>query len=157
MITSNLEELIVPLRIQLGDITTPPTYTDDLLHVILREAVEALMYRWHDRYYVTVEGVVTRSTLVAFDFSSPPVIQGKDKRPIVLQASVMIKTGAKFTNSGSAVNWRDEEISYSNIESAKQRSSTLNDDIKELESLLPAKRLARPQSGRMPGWNRDWE
>lgn len=155
--TSNLEELIAPLRIQLGDLTATPTYSDETLHLVLRNAVEALMWRWYDKYYLTTEGVVARNPNITWEWSSPPVIQHKDRRPIVLQASIMIKTGAKFSESGNVASWRDDEISYSNIEAARQRSSTLDDDIKELEGLLPAKRLARPQSGRLGGWQKDWE
>jgi len=155
--TSNLEELISPLRFQIGDTDATPTYSDETLHNILRNAVSALMRRWSDRYFVDVEGVVHRNTNETFEWSSPPVIQYKDIRAIVLQASIVIKSGKKFSESGNVANWRDEEISYSNIEGARQRSSTLNDDIAELENLLPSKKLARPLYGRQYGWNKDYE
>lgn len=155
--TSNLEELIFPLRIQIGDTSAIPTYDDEFLHGVLRVAVAALMRRWDDRYYVDNDGVVHRDTNTTFDWSSPPVIQHKDRRPIVLQASIMMKSGTKFSTSGDVASWRDEEISYSNIESARQRSSTLQDDINELENLLPGKKLARPLYGRLYGETKDWE
>jgi hypothetical protein len=66
-------------------------------------------------------------------------------------ASIMIKGGSKFYESGNAVSWRDDEISYSNIESARQRASTLEDDKRELESLLP-KKLARSKYGQLYGY-----
>jgi hypothetical protein len=69
----------------------------------------------------------------------------------------MVKGGKKFTESGNAISWRDDEISYSGIESARQRSSTLEDDKAELESLLPAKKLARAKMGRLYGWSKDWD
>lgn len=156
--TSNLEELILPLRVQIGDNDPTPTYSDEFLHMVLREAVAALMRRWNDQYYVDNDGVVHRNPEAGtFAWSSPPVIQHKDRRPIVLQASMMIKGGTKFSTSGDVASWRDEEISYSNIESARQRSSTLEDDMRELELILPGKKLARPQVGRLYGQTKDWE
>lgn len=154
---SNLEELILPLRVQIGDTDLTPTYSDEHLHMVLREAVASLMYRWSDKYYVDNEGVVNRNPDMTFDWSSPPVVQHKDRRAIVLQSSIMIKSGKKFSESGDAVSWRDEEISYSSIEAARQRSSTLDDDITELENLLPGKKLARPLYGRLYGHIKDWE
>lgn len=155
---SNLEALLTPLRIQLGDTGTTPTYSDEVLHSVLGVSLSALMPRWNDRYYMDQDGVAHRNPYGEFDFSTPPEIQSKDWRAIVLQASIMIKSGAKFAASGNAVSWRDEEISYSNIESARQRSSTLNDDIKELDLLFPVK-LARAKSGRLYGFgqNKDWD
>ena len=150
--TSNLEELIAPLRVQIGD-TDSTDYTDEILHLILRNAIAALMRRWNDRYYVDNDGVVHRNPNETFDWSSPPVIEHRDRRPVVLQASIMIKSGKKFSESGDAVSWRDEEVAYSNIESARQRSSTLADDVAELNALLPEKKLARSVYGRLYGWN----
>jgi hypothetical protein len=155
--TSNLEELILPLRIQIGDNIAVPVLSDETLHAILRMAVADLMRRWSDKYYLDNDGVVHRNPNITFDWSSPPVVQHKDRRPIVLQASIAIKSGAKFANSGNAVSWRDEEISYSSIEAARQRSSTLADDIAELENLLPGKKLAQPLYGRLYGHAKDWE
>jgi len=153
---SNLEELIGPLRVQIGDIGPVPTYSDETLHLVLRYATSALMVKWRDKYFVDVEGVVHRNSNETFDFSSPPEIQSKDWRAIVLQASIMIKSGTKFSESGNVASWRDEEIAYSNIESARQRSSTLDDDVAELNRLFPTK-LARTGYGKLYGWTKDWE
>ena len=155
--TSNLEELILPLRIQIGDNIAVPTFSDETLHAILRSAVADLMRRWNDRYYICNDGVVYRNPNISFEWSSPPEIQHKDRRAIILQASISIKSGVKFSESGSVASWRDEEIYYSNVEAARQRSSTLTDDIDELEKLLPAKKLARPLYGRLYGESKDWE
>ena len=154
--TSNLEELIAPLRIQIGDLATTPTYSDETLHMVLRNAVTALMRRWNDRYYVDVDGVVHRNSGIEFIWSSPPVIQSGDTRPIIVQASIMIKTGKKFSEAGNAVSWKDDEISYSNREAALQTSSSLKDDIDELNTLLPVK-LAGTKYGRLLGWDKDWD
>lgn len=155
--SSNIEDLILPLRVQIGDTDGVPTFSDEKLHIILLESVASLMNRWGDKYYITNDGVVRRNPNVDFKWSSPPEIQHKDRRPIVLQASILMKSGLKFSESGSVASWRDEEISYSNIESARQRSSTLDDDLKELESILPSKKLARPVYGRLVGWKENYD
>lgn len=153
MIKSNLEELITPLRIQIGDtVKASEVYEDDILHEILRHAVNALMPRWSNKYYIDNDGVATRNDLWTYKFSSPPEVQRSDHRVIVLQASIMIKSGTQFSSSGDAVSWRDEEFSYSNIESAKQKSSALKNDVDELEGLLPKKKLAQPVYGRLHGY-----
>ncbi len=153
---SNLEELILPLRIQIGDTSATPTYSDETLHLTLKSSVSALMRRWNDKYYIDSDGVAHRNPYETFAFSSPPVIQYRDHRPIILQASIMIKGGMKYSESGNAVNWKDEEISYSNVEAARQRSSTLQDDVTELNALLPVK-LAGVSYGRLYGWKHEWE
>lgn len=158
--TSNLEELIFSLRVQIGDTGTTPTYSDEELHAFLREAVLALMSRWSDKYYLDSDGVVTRNPDVTFKWSSPPVIQQSDRRAIVLQSSIMIKGGKKFSESGNVQSWRDEEISYSNIEAARQLSSTVEEDRLELDSILPKpqKKLARPIMDRLyGGLVREWD
>ena len=154
--SSNIEDLILPLRVQIGDTDGLPTFSDEKLHIVLLESVASLMNRWGDKYYITNDGVVKRNNNINFTWSSPPEIQHKDRRPIVLQASILIKSGTKFSESGNTVSWRDEEISYSNIESAKQRSSTLDDDVKELEAILPSKKLAKPVYGRLYGWKENY-
>ena len=154
---SNLEDLIFPLRMQIGDTEKPYSLSDSYLHGVLLEGIYALMSRWNDKYYATNDGVVLRNPNTDFEWSSPPEIQQKDRRPIVLQASILIKSGVKFSESGSVASWKDEEISYSNIESAKQRSSTLEDDMKELEAILPSKKLARPKYGRLFGWKENYD
>jgi hypothetical protein len=154
--TSNIEELIIPLRIQIGDITATPTYSDETLHEILKYAVSGLMRRWNNRYYINNDGVVVRNTTCSFEFSSPPVIQRGDERPIILMASITMKSGRKFSTSGDVVSWRDDEISLSTIESGRQLSSSLMDDILELNNLLPPKRLARALYGPLPGWTQEF-
>jgi len=151
---SGLEDIIEPLRIHLGDTGPTYSYTDELLHGALRSSVNALMNRWYRKYFVDNDGVVQRNPTASYDFSNPPVIQRQDERAIVLQASIMIKGGQKFSNVDNAISWKDDEISYSAIEAAKQRSSTLADDQSELDIILPArKKLARPVSERLYGWN----
>lgn len=161
METTTLTYLIPQLRRQLNDYTSPYTYTDDTLSGFLLDAVKSLGNRWNNRYRVasvnSVNNLVIRNDdTYLFVFSEPPVIQYQDERAVVLQASVFIKSSTKWSESGSAVSWKDEEISYSSIEAAKQRSSTLQDDIEELNKLFPMK-LAKTKMGRLLGWGKDWE
>lgn len=155
--SSNLEILIDALRLQIGDTGVTMTYSDESLHSTLKYAVNALMRRWQNRYYLDSENVVQRNTINCyFDFASPPVIQRQDERAIVLMGAIIIKGGKKFSTASDVVSWKDDEVAYSNIESSRQTASSLSDDIKELELLLPSKRLARSISGRLEGYAREY-
>jgi hypothetical protein len=159
--TTTLAYLIPQLRRHISDFTAPYSFDDTLLSGLLFDAIKALGRRWNNRYRVaTVDSVpdlVVRSDdSTMFTFSAPPVIQYQDERAVVLQASIILKSSTKWSESGSAVTWRDEEISYSNLESARQRSSTLQDDIGELNGMFPVK-LARAKYGRLYGWTQDWD
>ncbi len=157
--TTTLAYLIPQLRRHLSDYTEPYTYGDATLSGFLFDSIKALGHRWNNKYFVAIVGgvsdLIIRNTSNAFEFSEPPVIQGQDERAIILQASVVIKSSTKWSESGSAVSWKDDEIAYSNIQSAKQRSSTLDDDTRELNELFPVK-LAQTKSGRLYGWTRDY-
>ena len=158
--TTTLAYLIPQFRRHLSDYTIPYTYDDATLSGFLFDSIKALGHRWNNKYFVatvdSISDLIIRNTNNTFEFSEPPVIQSQDERAIILQASVIIKSSTKWSESGSAVNWRDEEIAYSNVQSARQRSSTLDDDIKELNELFPVK-LAQTQYGRLYGWTRDWK
>jgi len=161
METTTLAYLIPQLRRHISDYDTPYTYTDATLSGFLFDAVKALGNRWHNKYRVaTVDGVedliIRSGDEEIFEFSEPPVIQYQDERALVLQASIILKSSTKWNESGNAVTWRDEEISYSNVQSARQRSSTLQDDIDELNALFPIK-LAKPKYGRLYGWKHEWD
>ena len=158
---TTLAYLIPQFRRQLSDYTVPYDYSSAVLSGFLLDSIKALGHRWNNKYFVaTVAGVsdliIRNENSYLFDFSEPPVIQSQDERAIILQGSIMIKSTTKWSESGSAVNWRDEEISYSNVQSARQRSSTLDDDIRELNELFPVK-LAQSKYGRQYGWTRDWK
>ncbi len=160
MEVTTLAYLIPQFRRHLSDYTLPYTYDDTVLSGFLFDAIKALGHRWNNKYFVATVGgvsdlIVRNENSNLFDFSEPPVIQSQDERAIVLQASVVIKSSTKWSESGSAVTWKDEEISYSNIQSAKQRSSTLDDDVRELNELFPVK-LAQAKYGRLYGYTKDY-
>ena len=151
MKVSNLEYLVDFLRVHIGDTGGSPTYSDETLHNTLRYAVMSLAARWHSKYYLTSDGVVIRNPTEIFDFSSPPVIQVPDTRPIILMASIIIKGGNKNSQAGNTISFRDDEISYSNLEASRQTSSSLQDDINELNNLF-GKKLARAFYDSLVGW-----
>jgi hypothetical protein len=153
---SNVEELLDPLRTHLGDTGTSPTYSDETLHRVLIDAVAAIGPRWRNKYYLS-DGAVERNTVnCTFEFTSPPVIQKVDERPIVLMASIMIKSGAVYTGAGDSVSWKDEEFSYSNESGQREKTASLQRDIDELNGFFPSK-LAGPLYSRLKGWKKEWE
>jgi hypothetical protein len=121
---SNLELLVEPLKHHLGDVDT---YSDDFLHGVLIDSVFLLSRRWNSKYFVDNEGVVRRNNYCYFGFDVPPMIQYSDHRPIVLMASIIIKSGKKFSEFSFI------DVSYSNM------VPSLQDDINELNALLPPK------------------
>jgi hypothetical protein len=154
---SNLEYLIDFLRLHIGD-TGVAVYSDETLHNALRYAVSSLASRWNTKYFIDIDGVVHRNTdTTMFDLSSPPIVQATDYRPIVLMASIIIKGGKKFSESGNAVSWRDDEVVWDGKTVASQITGTLQDDINELDSILGVgKRLARPIHGHLYGYSTEW-
>lgn len=161
METTTLAYLLPQMRRHIADYSEPYAYSDTLLSGLLFDAIKALGRRWNNRYRVaTVVGipdlVIRCDDYTMFEFSEPPVIQYQDERAVVLQASIMLKSSTKWSESGSAVSWRDDEIAYSNLESARQRSSTLQDDINELNSIFPVK-LARGKYASLAKWAQQWD
>jgi len=135
-VATSLDYLIGDLRVHLGDITLPYEYADGLLRHALVMACKTLMHKWRNKYVINASYVVARSTTVPFAIASPPIIQYSDERAFILQASIIIKS-ANITNTvGSIGSWRDDEIAYSNIASAKVRDTSLDNDIAELELWL---------------------
>jgi len=142
--STDLEELIPMLRIKLGDTDlVSPRYLDSWLFSALQAGMTALMRWWDSKYSVDDDGVVTRSTdYIDWEFTSPPVIQTKDEWIIILMSSFIIKTGQLENLSWDLSNWKDSELQFSNLESGRQKDSSLKRDIEELEKYLkpPIKR-----------------
>jgi len=124
---------------------------DEWLASALLMSVKALMSKWKSRYLVTETNEVYRNTNQVFSQPEPPVIQNADERPIVLMASIIIKSGTAQNSAWTVASWRDREISYSNIEASRTRNSLLSNDWAELDSLFP-KRLAGAKKQGLPGW-----
>lgn len=130
-----LEDLLYDLRVYLYDIIEPYTYSDELLLQCLYGAVRLLGRRWRNRYYL-VDNVLTRNPYIVFKFAEPPVIAPGDEYVFIVQAAIMLKSAVAFDSTWDVASWKDDEISYSNIQAAKSRDDSLRRDLELLEELL---------------------
>ncbi len=154
---SPLDYLIPSLRVHLGDSETL-NYAPDYLRQCLILAIKALSRRWRNRYIYSATGVLSRSTdFQAFTMSEPPTIETSDEYPVILQASIIIKTSEYRRLATTFGSWRDDEISYSNISSSQALLASLQSDITELNDLLPLGtiKLARTRKGELRGFGTD--
>jgi len=152
---ADLDYLIPRLRLRLGDIT-PATYKylDVWLSLALLASVEALERWWGYRYLVDESDHVYRNPDVIFPYGEPPTVQRGDIQPIILMASIILKSGSLENFSWNLGSWRDAEISYSNIAGGSSKESSLAKDWEELRQLLttPNKRLVSSRKGHLPGY-----
>lgn len=144
-VKDNLEYLIPALRMQIGD-TVPSAYRylDEWLNVALISAIKALQRWWGDKYLIDTYGIVTRNTLSTFSYDEPNIIQSKDERPIILMASILIKSGQLESNSWNVGSWKDAEVAVSNIEGSRSKQFGIGLDWEELKMYVipPTKRLS---------------
>jgi hypothetical protein len=157
---TNLDYLIDFVRVQVGDLTPPYRYTDDMLRTTLVAAVQDLQRWWNNRYMLDSSYNVYRNPNMEFLVPEPPIIQDADIKPIKLMASIIIKSGTLENMSYSFGSWRDAEVSYSNIEGGRQKDTSLQRDWDELYAIMlpPTKRLAGAIKGSLPGYLRNsWE
>ena len=144
---NELSELINVLRLHLGDTDSATyRYMDEWLMVALETAIKALQRWWGDRYIFNTTGdyVLRNPTYTGFTMTSPPEIQDRDIRPIILMASILVKSGSLEANSWNVGSWRDAEIAVSNIEGNKAKQFGIGLDWEELKMYIlpPTKRLS---------------
>jgi len=143
-----LAELLPLLRLRLGDTNSASyRYLDEWLLLSLSAAVTALSRYWGNKYLLDSLNEIYRSTDYAyFESDSPPVIQFKDEWIIVLMASIIIKAGSLENMAWDLGSWRDAELSFSNLESGRQKDLSLKRDWEELNNYLkvPKKRPVIP-------------
>lgn len=154
--TTNLDYLLDFLRLQIGDIdSTAYRYLDEWLRTALVMAIKT-SGRWLNNKYLldTDYNVYRNSDGTLFEFDSPPIIEDRDERVIILLASIITKQGSLESNAWSVGSWKDAEISYSNIESGKELVSSIERDWNELKDIvkIPTKRLAKIIKGSLPGF-----
>lgn len=145
---SGIEYLIPLLRMQLGD-TDPLAYRylDEWLKVALLSSIKAMQRWWMNRYIVEDSTyTVTRDGTFIFLEAEPPVIQHRDERPLILMASILVKSGQLENNSWNVGSWKDAEIAVSNIEGNRGKQFGINLDWEELKLYIipPTKRLVNP-------------
>ena len=153
-ISGSLDYLLPRLRAQLGDTdSTAYRYLDEWLRVGLVSAVKAMQRWWADRYTVDEStNEVTRDTVFTFLEAEPPIIQHRDERPIILMASILIKSGQLENNSWGVGSWKDAEIAVSNIEGNKAKTFSYGMDWTELQMYIlpPTKKLFVPVRQSLP-------
>ncbi len=158
----SLDYLLPFVRLQLGD-TNPATYryTDEWVLIALGLSVRVLQRYWNFRYLIDDADTVTRNPNTIFLFpESDGVIQKSDEFPIVLMTCIILLEGSLENNAYSAVSWRDNEISFSNLEQFRTKDANLQRFIRMLNDLLlpPTKKLARARSAPLIGYlNNEYE
>jgi hypothetical protein len=140
---TDLNYLIPRLRLKLGDLDPSSyKYLDEWLHAALIASVDALQRWWADKYQIDNDDRIY------------PNIERRDIHPIILMASIILKSGSLENFSWNVGSWRDAEISFSNIEGGRGKSESLQRDWNELIQLLPPpnKKLAGAVKGHLPGY-----
>jgi hypothetical protein len=155
--STNLDEYFDLLRLWLGDINSSSyRYTDVWLRTALTAGVEALAPWWNRKYLInqTTNDIERNNTYWTYRYSSPPIVQQEDVQPIILMASIIIKSGSLENFSWSLGRWRDAEISYSNIASGQTKDASLKRDLEFLGVYLtsPTKKLRNSLKGSLPGY-----
>lgn len=140
---TDLNYLIPRLRLKLGDLNPASyRYLDEWLHSALVASVDALQRWWADKYIIGDDNRVS------------PTILRRDIQPIILMASIILKSGSLENFSWNVGSWRDAEVSFSNIEGGRGKADSLQKDWDELNMLLtpPNKKLSLAHKGHLPGY-----
>lgn len=100
--------------------------------------------------YVDVPGIGP-AYQAAIENVPTPVIDYRDEPPIILQASILIKSGSLQEASWQTASWRDDEISVSNIQGDRSRQETIKRDVAMLETYFK-RRLYAGSRQSLPGF-----
>lgn len=153
---SNVRYLIPQLRLIIGDIDSSSyRYLDDWLEISLLLSVKTIGGKWmNNKYLVDTSDQVTRNPNSTFLLPEPPTIQYQDEKAILLMAAIITLEGSLENSAWDFASWRDNEISYSNLESARSRDAILTRLWNELTGVIkpPTKRLAEAKKGDLPGY-----
>lgn len=155
LVSTDLDYLLPELRLMIGD-TDPATYRylDEWLKVALVDALKALQRWWRIRYVIDdTTYVVSRYANSLFSVAAPPVIMAADEKPLLLMASILVKSGVLQNNSWDIGTWRDAEIYVSSIEGGKIKEASIKFDWDMLMNYLmpPTKRLTAGVRSNFPG------
>jgi hypothetical protein len=142
---SGVEYLIPFLRLYIGD-TNPLAYRylDEWLKMSLLTSIKSLERWWKSKYLVNDDTqTISRNPDFTFIIAEPPVITTADEMPIIIMASIIIKSGSLENNSWNMATWRDAEYYVSNVEGGKQKELGVKADWDRLLMYLkpPQKRL----------------
>jgi hypothetical protein len=133
----NLLDLVPAFKRHLGVYLDADKDTDSKLTGYIADGIEALSFRWARTYAVTQVGPES--------FTVSPDIVAKDKRPIILMASIIYKLA-----SLQLASFTDQDFSY---DPQQGRQNPIQLDIEELARFLPIYRLAKPVTAPMRGFN----
>lgn len=152
-VQSNVEYLIPYLRVKLGD-AVEKRYEDKWLNTALILAVKESQRYLGDKYLIDENGIVYRNPNFSGFTQEYGVIETRDEPIIVILAAIIVMEGSLENSAWDAVSWKDNEISFSNLEQFRTRGSVLDKLIDELNNLIlpPVKRLATARVQRMPGY-----
>jgi hypothetical protein len=131
----NLLDLVPQIRRHIGQYLNEDD-TDSKLAAYLADGVEALVMRWGRPYTITVIAPESYSVL--------PDIAVKDKRAVVLMASIIYKSAKIQLSSFS-----DQDFSWNPHTGAFNPISL---DVAELSTMVPKIRLAKSMSGSLRGF-----
>lgn len=140
--TTIIDTLLPVLRLKLGDTDiTAYRYLDEWLETSVIAAISALSRYWSDKY-VIIDGDIARNAAYAYFETTTPVIQSKDAWLIILAAAIIVKSGSLENAAWDFSSWHDSELSFSNLESGRQKDISLTRDIQELQGYIksPIKR-----------------
>lgn len=154
-VKSNLEYLIPEVRLKIGDLNASAyQYLDEWIFRALISAVRSSQRYFNYKYLLDINNSVYRNPNSKFLFPEPPVIEDADIPIIVILAALVLIGGTLESSTSSLASWKDAEISYSNLESGRQRKDTLDRLKNELFDYVkpPTKRLAQALKGSLPGF-----
>lgn len=115
----NLLDLVPAFQRQLGSYASAND-TPSLQAAYLADAVEALGFRWTRDYEITFTSPNT--------YEVEPTIAAKDKRPIILMASIIYKMGKV-----NLASFRDGDFAWDPVQG---RSNPISLDIAELDKYV---------------------
>jgi len=162
MITTptNLDYLISFVRVRMGDIYSPPQYSEPFIRTALVNAIPSLSQKWTWRYFIyttslnrggnlveTPAGIVeltplpneydiVRNPAATFTMSPPPVVEQNDEAIIVLAATILLRRALIASSTAVFSNWSTPDFSYSNVASAKTMLEALASEQQELDDRL---------------------
>lgn len=111
--------------------------TDSKLAAYLADGIEALAFRWSRTYAITVIEPET--------YFVEPTIDAKDKRPIILMASIIYKMG-----NIQLAGFKDGDFAY---DPQQGRQNPIQVDVEELARFLPIYKLAKATTAPMRGYS----
>ena len=170
--TSNLDYLIDPVRLHVGDMAGS-TFSDGLVLTSLVFGVKYLQHRWNSKYLIYASGMLVSGTTVntpqgqctldtlpnendvfrncyaTFTSDAPPIIDQSDEYAIVLTAAILLRRSVFASSISVFSNWSTPDLSFSNVASHKALLDTINADVAALDMLFKGK-LAAPQKSTWP-------